>query len=84
MIGFIFGFLVGGAFAFQLGFYFKELLQRVRSLQLPDIKPTVTRGSDHPVNENWPSREESHIVEPKTPQQVEWEAQEELRKQNLG
>lgn len=46
----------------------------------PEIKPTVTRTSPGFINDNHALKEESAIVEPKTPQQIAWEEQEELRK----
>lgn len=71
-------------------FYF--LLQTVKNLTMPTVETSVFAPepfitSTHPslVSEDAAGQaDDSVIVNPKTPQRVEWEEQEELRKMQFG
>jgi hypothetical protein len=80
--------LIGGYF---LGHYQNSLLNKIHELENrpePELppepeKPAVTGGAYQPPREisNAPDKKKAAgIVEAKTPQQMEWEAQEELHK----
>jgi hypothetical protein len=83
--------VAGGVTGYFLGRYQANLLEQIRTLQARPVveappepeKPTVAGGAYSPPREisNVPNKKQAAgIVESKTPQQMDWEAQEELRK----
>lgn len=73
-----------------LGWYFQRLLllaestfQRLRDHFEPEETPYVTHTHPKFTNPNKVSQDDSVIVTPKSPQLVQWEEEEELRKLNL-
>jgi len=83
--------LAAGIAGYFIGRYQTNLLEQIRTLQnrpvpetpLEPEKPTVVGGAYQPPREvsNAPDKKRTAgIVEPKTPQQLDWESQEELRK----
>jgi len=91
MIGsFLFGvgFVSGCIFCFYAGLYSRDVAKKIEELlsrpKDPEPTPFVTHTERGFVNENTPLRDDSAIVLPKTPQRLEFEEQEELRKMNLG
>jgi len=84
--GLVFGLILGFGLAYRAGRDIQDLLDfahewRESRAEQP-TEPHVTRGRAF-TNENMPGQENSSIVVPKTPQQIAWEEQEELRKLNL-
>ncbi len=57
-----------------------ELLRWMHEQKPPE--PTVTSGNPLFTNENQPGNTESLIVEPKSPQLIDWEEQQELERMN--
>ena len=62
----------------------------IREITLPEkaieelTKPFVTPTNPAFVNENQSTHEDSFIITPKSPQLVDWEENEQLRKMNIG
>lgn len=86
MISFVAGLIVGILCAFNAGWYARRaylMLTHLMSKQSKPNTPAVTRTNRAFVNENRPLSQDSAIVIPKTPQLLEFEEQEELRKMNL-
>lgn len=60
-----------------------SLVEQVVESELP-ITPFITKSAPEFTNEPITGQNDSVIVVPKSPQRIEWEEQEELRKMNLG
>lgn len=75
--------------AFYAGLYIRDLndkIDRLSEAQKPEPTPAVTLGAYRSVNENAVNKEDNLVglVTPKSPQLLEFEEQEELRKMSLG
>ncbi len=84
MIWFFFGFLIAAFLFFHIGWYGKQLLELTKSIKgtkpvEPEQAASVTMGAYKRPNENYQSLQ---IVNPKTPQQLEYEAQMQVRRDN--
>lgn len=72
--------LVAGYWARRLEKEMNELLGWLH--EQPPPEPTITRGNPLFSNESQPGNVESRIVEPKSPQLIDWEEQQELERMN--
>lgn len=83
MINFLLGFILG--LTMLIVVMLAEIRHNLDNL-LKDkpagIPPAVTGTNQAFVNENRPGSEESLIVEPKSPQLIDWEEQQELERLN--
>lgn len=84
---FSFMFVAGCVGGYILGRYQSNIMDKIRTLEEQrrekTAKPTVTGGAYEPpkIFSNVPEKKlGAGIIESKTPQQLEWEHQEELRK----
>jgi hypothetical protein len=87
MINLIIGFILGFSTIHVLSAQLKEIRALIIAIhderKAAEPEPFVTRTNPAFTNENMPGQEGSSIVTPKSPQLVDWEEQEELRKMNL-
>lgn len=88
------GLLLGGGLGFVLGRYIWSLLDEIEMFKLKDKepkpfveKPTITMGVLDPPRSIGNTGDKSTsfgIVESKTPELLDWERNEEIKKQVLG
>lgn len=85
MISFALALIVGLA----LGYFYRDLKDKVvniqKSLDKKEVKPTVTMGAYVPPKARSNTGESKiGLISSKTPQRLEWEAQERLEKEVKG
>lgn len=83
-----FSFMFAAILFFYIGLYCREISQKIDALledrQKNEPEPFVTPTNPSFANEGMAgNEEESIIVTPKSPQLLEWEESEKLRKMNL-
>lgn len=88
LLGLICGFILGLGLCWRAGRDIQDILNFINEWRAEKKKPQAPQPfitPTHPsfTNENMVGQENSNIVIPKTPQQVQWEEEEELRKLNL-
>lgn len=83
-------FLLSVFLGFVIGYYHRDIVERVKLLEERSKEKPVelgtTLGEYGPVNEFSRTNQDGPVglVETKTPQRIEWEAQESLRREARG
>jgi hypothetical protein len=83
----LFTLLLGGTGGYYIGRYHVALLDKIRTLQgqaRAEQAPTVTMGEYSPPHDINETDMPIGLVEAKTPQRVEWEAEQAIEKEGLG
>lgn len=70
------------ALGYYVGYNQAKLKDQLQSLKVKEPEPAVTRDDPRLINENYQSQGEVGIASPKSPQLLEWEANQELLKKN--
>jgi len=82
--------LVSCTASYWLGFYTRTLVDKIRTLKadqaglIPEPKPTVTMGDYTPPREISETDTVTGLIESKTPQRIEWEAEQAIEKEGRG
>lgn len=79
--------LLGGGIGYYLGLYQNRLLDKIRTLEEAtpyEPEPLVTMGAYESTKEINETDAVTGLVEVKTPQRIEWEAEQAIEKEGRG
>jgi hypothetical protein len=81
--------LLGGTLGYCLGRYQSRLIDKIRTLEAgnkPKPEPAVTLGAYDTPKEYAPvdNSKPVGLVDPKTPQRIQWEAEQAIEKEGRG
>lgn len=79
--------LFGGGIGYYLGLYQNRLLNKIRTLEEAtpyETEPVVTMGAYESTKEINETDAVTGLVEVKTPQRIEWEAEQAIEKEGRG
>lgn len=83
-----FALLVGGGLGYLLGRYQSQLLDKIRILEeqgrKPKAEPAITLGVYEKPKPISGEDKKVGVAEPKTPQQLDWESEQQIEKVALG